>query len=377
MMYAEAIEAIMPDVRGGSMEPFWITRSTDGSWDVRRDDAGGDPFAIQLNGAGFDRGSFPFVYDKVFTARLRKECEQAESLGGSTPEMTELVELFEDYASEFSSVVTDYLAEVDRPLEALCRMNVLGADANAVIDRIEGIVENRMGMAKNEPVSNKRSIEGYTERLSLSLAARVVVLAGNPKAADPYLICNIRNDNPFGLEERYNGVVTADYLEAVQIFADRINELAQELAAEREQRGLPITPLTIADCIPGGLNEHLEGKVIIIDPKALAPEYRSADHQLKICTGGFGAAPNARGSAVFCKDLYTGKQTRFERCDVLGVANIERIPEWAKNNLNIMLPPDKKPSILGKLGESKQKVERDKVERKDKPTKKRYGELEV
>ena len=85
MMYSEAIEAIMPDVRAGSTEPFWITHDSDGSWDVRRDKAGDDPLAVQFCGADFHRASYPTIYDKVFTARLRKEYELDK-----TPEKSEI-----------------------------------------------------------------------------------------------------------------------------------------------------------------------------------------------------------------------------------------------------------------------------------------------
>ena len=47
-------------------------------------------------------------------------------------------------------------------------------------------------------------------------------------------------------------------------------------------------------------------------------------------TGGFGASANARGSAVFCKNLYDGKNTRYERMDVLGEVKPECMPDWAE-----------------------------------------------
>ena len=371
MMYTEAIEAIMPDVRGGSTSAFWITRDEGGNWDVRRDHAGDDPFAAEYTGAYFARGSYPYVYDKVFTERLRREYEQDK-----TPEKSELAELFEDCAPEFSSRVMDYLTELDKPLNALCRMNVLGADENDVIDHIEGIALRRLGMFKDEPAPEKRNIEGYIERSSFTLAGKTVVCAEKPDSDDPFLVCNIRY-NAFGIEERYDGVLCEDFVEAMWVYINRNSALLGEIKAEREQRGLPITPLTAADCVPGGLKEDLQGKVIVIKPEVLAPEYRSADYMLKICSGGFGAKPDSRGSAVYCKDLYTGEQARFERRDVLGVADVTKLPEWAITNLKIMLPPDKKPSILGRLEQGKQKVAQDKATNKDAPIKKRSGDLEV
>jgi hypothetical protein len=61
--------------------------------------------------------------------------------------------------------------------------------------------------------------------------------------------------------------------------------------------------------------------------------YRTADHQLKIVQGGFGASPDSRGNAVFCKDLYSDKKTRFERYDIAGVIDPAKLPQWAKDKL--------------------------------------------
>jgi hypothetical protein len=104
---------------------------------------------------------------------------------------------------------------------------------------------------------------------------------------------------------------------------------------EKERAAFPTfqPTLTAADCVPGGLDENLTGKVVVIKPTVLSPEYRTADHQLKIVQGGFGAEPNARGNAVFCKDLYSDKETRFERYDIAGVVDPAKLPQWAKDKL--------------------------------------------
>ena len=62
-------------------------------------------------------------------------------------------------------------------------------------------------------------------------------------------------------------------------------------------------------------------------------EYRRATRQLKLCMGGFGASPHSRGSACYCVDLYTGKESRYERMDVLGTIQPEDLPDWAKHGL--------------------------------------------
>ena len=65
----------------------------------------------------------------------------------------------------------------------------------------------------------------------------------------------------------------------------------------------------------------------------LRREYQTATHQLKLCIGGFGASPHSRGSACFCIDLYSGKEARYERMDVLGTLEADQLPRWAKHGL--------------------------------------------
>ena len=75
------------------------------------------------------------------------------------------------------------------------------------------------------------------------------------------------------------------------------------------------------------------GKIVVIKPEVLRREYRRATRQLKLCMGGFGASPHSRGSACYCVDLYTGKESRYERMDVLGTIQPEDLPGWAKHGL--------------------------------------------
>ena len=59
-----------------------------------------------------------------------------------------------------------------------------------------------------------------------------------------------------------------------------------------------------------------------------------ATKQIKRCTGGFGASPHSRGSACFCVDLYSGKEARFERQDILGTLELSQLPKWAALGLD-------------------------------------------
>ena len=99
-------------------------------------------------------------------------------------------------------------------------------------------------------------------------------------------------------------------------------------------QGIDTTPLTKADCTPLSYEDDLNGKVVVIRSEVLRREYQMATNQTKLCTGGFGAYPHSRGSACFCVDLYSGKEARFERQDILGILEKSQLPQWAALGLD-------------------------------------------
>lgn len=175
----------------------------------------------------------------------------------------------------------------------------------------------------------KRDINGYKELRNVRLARREIILAEKAGDENPYLVCSCKWDNPLGADEFYDGIVTDDYLEAVGEFIKRESELLKTLENERQASGLSFQTLTIADCVPKGLTEDIKGKLIIIKPEKLSPEYRTAEHQLVIALNGNGTSPDARGNAVYAKTLYSGETSRYERYNVAGVADPAKLPSWA------------------------------------------------
>ena len=99
-------------------------------------------------------------------------------------------------------------------------------------------------------------------------------------------------------------------------------------------QGIDTTPITKADCTPISSDDNLNEKIVVIKQEVLRQEYRRSTNQIKLCTGGFGASPNSRGSACFCVDLYSGKTNRFERRDILGPLEPEQLPKWAALGLD-------------------------------------------
>ncbi len=135
-----------------------------------------------------------------------------------------------------------------------------------------------------------------------------------------------------GFLAEYSAAVTSDdYLEAVREFCERIASEAQAVRAEQDKLNVPFTAIITKDqCHPHDYGQDLVDKVVAIKAGVLNPEYRRGDFQLIYVTGGNGARADARGSAVFCRQLNSGETTRFERRDVLGIVNSEYLPHWAK-----------------------------------------------
>jgi hypothetical protein len=202
----------------------------------------------------------------------------------------------------------------------------------------------------------KRSLEGYEELFSVKLDGVVEIMAVNPSADKPYMLCDAARDNPLGVEEYRNGIISDDYLEIMREFTRRLNVRLDSLELGRVYRGSPTTdyPLTAADCVPGGMDADLNGKIVVIKPESLSPEYRSLSFQLAIATGGFGCEPNARGRAVYCTELYSGEKSRWNRSDILGVASEGILPAWAKEKRAALAgKPPQRESVMKRIREAK------------------------
>lgn len=181
-----------------------------------------------------------------------------------------------------------------------------------------------------------RKAGDYTIIHSLHIGDREVVLGEDMENQDGQkFMCAFCTSN--GLFARYDDVLASDdYPEVVKIYGQRIAEQAEKTRVELftpKIQGIPNAPLTAKDCTPVSHDDDLNDKIIVIKPEVLRREYRMATRQIKLCTGGFGALPHSRGSACYCVDLYSGKESRFERMDVLGTLEPGQLPEWGRLGL--------------------------------------------
>ena len=137
--------------------------------------------------------------------------------------------------------------------------------------------------------------------------------------------------------ERYSGVlVSDDFAEIAKVFGQRVADAAEEIIQENERACQEVgtnEELTTNSCKSISYEDSIENKVVVIKGSILRHEFRHANHQLMLCTGGFGAQANARGRTCYCISLYDGRKTSFYRTDFLGVMDEKKLPEWAQKGL--------------------------------------------
>jgi hypothetical protein len=180
----------------------------------------------------------------------------------------------------------------------------------------------------------KRMVDTYEVRHAIHVGDKEVIFAVDDTKTDyPYMVCNCTWDNLLGIDHYFNAAASTDYLEMMTEFTDRVTAQLEAVKAEQDKITVPLEPFTLEYCIPNDNGQNLENKVVIIRPECLRPEYRTADKQLVLVTGGFGAHAYSRGRAVYTVNLYSGKESHWNREDILGTVRPEYIPDWAKERL--------------------------------------------
>ena len=183
-------------------------------------------------------------------------------------------------------------------------------------------------------MEEKRMAGNYEVTTAFEIGTKEIII-GEDKTAAPderFVVANYENN---GIFERYvDALVGGDYAEIVKIFAERVKNEAEQVMDEKSKITVDMTPIAKDVCQVLESDDRIKNKVVVIRADVFKPEYQIATKQLQLCTGGFGAEPNSRGSACFCTNLYSGKEARFERSDILGVIEKDNLPDWAKERLD-------------------------------------------
>lgn len=178
----------------------------------------------------------------------------------------------------------------------------------------------------------KRRLGNYEITQSVYIGDKEVVFGVDKVEQYPFLVCYCDYHNPLGVAWAQDAVASDDYLEAMQIFVDRVQSQIDRTKEELSQYPFDKTVFTKEHCIPDNRNSSIVGKVVVIDSELKRYEYQHPAYQLVLADGGNGAT-GGRGNAVFGTCLATGERARWERYDVLGGIKPECMPQWAKEAL--------------------------------------------
>lgn len=208
--------------------------------------------------------------------------------------------------------------------------------------------------------SEKRMIQNYEVKTAIHVGGKEIILAEDLASSETYMVCNCQWDNPLSVDVYDQVEASADYIEAMTEFLSRVASEVEKIQDQRIERGVSGAPLTAADCIPDSRSSHYDQQLVVIKPEKMAASARTADEQLLYATHGNGCNPDARGQAVFCKNLFTGKTVRWERTDVAGIILPDRIPVWAHQKLQELgiTPEQAAPSVyMSSVGDAREKGE--------------------
>ena len=95
-------------------------------------------------------------------------------------------------------------------------------------------------------------------------------------------------------------------------------------------------PVGMEATVPKSGEDIYENRLLILRPESLKEEFRHAEFQYFMARAGFGCDPSKLGTKVFGEFLCDGEKGSFRRCDFLGIADENKLPDWAKQKLQNM-----------------------------------------
>ena len=179
----------------------------------------------------------------------------------------------------------------------------------------------------------KRMIDQFEIIHSLQIGARELVVGVSPE--QEFMCCCCTRDS---MREYYSEAMGSDdYLEVMELYADRLKGQVAAMQAQRKTLHIPLNMLGEEHCFPLLGSDDITGKVVAVKPSSLRFEYRRADCQLILVTNGSGARGYSRGTSVYGVNVFTGRRDgRWERMDIMGEVRPACLPQWAKDRLPVI-----------------------------------------
>ena len=129
---------------------------------------------------------------------------------------------------------------------------------------------------------------------------------------------------------------------AVQSHPAVLNGFIDSVREEYKALGL----LTSEECMKDSYKEDFTNKLLILRPEILNDQARKPAFQYFYAENGFGCDPNSIGRKVFGTFIADGEKSHFSRSDFIGIADKEKLPEWASKRLEAISAPKMKIRIF-------------------------------
>lgn len=137
--------------------------------------------------------------------------------------------------------------------------------------------------------------------------------------------------------EDLNPIIVTDIAETMEeFFLDEPTEILSKTdeIVQSQKRYFIAAP---TNCITDSNQLNYENQILIVDPVQLKSDFRKIGYQLFYAEGGAGCSPDARGSSIFGKNIYTDERERWMRGDFLGIADISSLPENVQGTVRCYL----------------------------------------
>ncbi len=182
-------------------------------------------------------------------------------------------------------------------------------------------------------MEEKRRNGGYEIIQAVKVTPKTEIVLGenlnNP--ITPYVVWTCFNETDYQWGHYYGS-----YLASLADLGTAIQTKALEYKEQLAGRGCKDNKKPFfdeQDCLPDSQQAVYEHQVIVLSPAYLAHVYRHPSQQLYLATSGNGCTPGARGQAVYATSLADGQSAHWERHQVIGILDPEKMPSWAKKSL--------------------------------------------
>ncbi|RNC62894.1 MAG: hypothetical protein AWM53_01820 [Candidatus Dichloromethanomonas elyunquensis] len=80
--------------------------------------------------------------------------------------------------------------------------------------------------------NEKRMVDTYEMKHAITMGDREILFLEDENKSYPYMVCNCSWDNPLGVEQYSDEVVSADYLEMMTEFTSRVTAQIEAVKAK-------------------------------------------------------------------------------------------------------------------------------------------------